>query len=188
MPPVNIEMKNGKPIPCREWCFGNVLGRPTPANPPKYPMEGCIAHRKGLPCMVGRDGRGKYFAHPDEPIWQQVPGVAVAVAVVKSAEPEWRRGAFAAVTPARQHRGVLVVPEAALQKPKSLSRKRSPLIKIDPGLSWGDFAYYEEHPSAKAFAIAKGEAEGIPLEGIHDPFPALRAAASRGKTMRNKSK
>jgi len=178
---------NGKFAPCREWCFGGVLGRPTPANPPKYPMEGCIAHRKGLPCMVGRDGKGKYFTHPDEREWQQVPGVAVAAAVVKSAEPEWRRGAFATVTPARQHRGVLVVPEAALQKPKSLSRKRSPQMKTMPGLSWGDYAYYEENPSAKAFALAKGEAEGVPLEGFHDPFPALRLAAARGSTRKSKS-
>ena len=179
-PAPKMEMKNGKPLPCREWCFGNVLGRPTPANPPKYPMEGCIAHRKGLPCMVGRDGKGKYFAHPDEKIWQQVPGVAVAAAVVKSAEPEWRRGAFATVTPSRQHRGVLVVPDAALQKHKSVSRKRSPQIKTTPGLSWGDYAYYEEHPKAKAFAIAKGEAEGVPLEPFHNPSPAewLAAAAA----------
>jgi len=136
--------------------------------------------------MVGRDGKGKYFAHPDEPIWQQVSGVAVAAAAVKSAEPEWRRGAFAAVTPVRQHRGVLVVPEAALQKPKSLSRKRSPQMKTMPGLSWGDYAYYEENPSAKAFAIAKGKAEGVPLEGFHDPFNALRAAAARGSTRKSK--
>ena len=176
---------NGKFAPCREWCFGDVLGRPTPANPPKYPMEGCIAHRKGLPCMVGRDGKGKYFTHPDEPEWQKIPGVATAADVVEKTRTKWSEGQFAAVTPAaiaskHKQRGILVVPDAALQKHKPLSRKRSPQIKTMPGLSWGDYAYYEENPKAKAFAIAKGEAEGIPLEQFHNPSPAewLAAAAA----------
>lgn len=160
-----IERKNGAPVPCREWCYQGVLGQPTPANPPKYPEPGCMGHKAHAPCMITKDKKPKWFAHPDEPEWQQVPGVAQAKASVAAAEPEWRRGDFAVVKEPRSHRGKLMVPAvAAPPKP------RSPLgLGLKEGeLSWGDHIYYEEHPEQAHYA------EGRVL-------PAFQVAAPRGR-------
>ena len=73
-----IERKNGAPVPCREWCYQDVLGQPTPARPPKYPEPGCMGHKAKAPCMITRDNKPKWFAHPDEPEWQEVPVGIVA--------------------------------------------------------------------------------------------------------------
>ena len=254
---------NGKPIPCREWCAPAypkgppILGNPTPASA-KYPIAGCAAHTVGKPCMFflrgPRKGEPVFYAHPDEPEWNEVPGVAVAAQAAKAAGTSWSQGVFStpathrpagaslvvtgpagagqmswrpdaqqgpaprqggpaprqgtqrrAPAPAvlkaaegkwkkiaerapRETRGVIVVPEGPSRSASRSASRRSPQYKSMPGISWGDYAYYEEHPSAKAFAIAKGEVEGVPLERLHDPFDALRLAAARGSTRKSKSK
>jgi hypothetical protein len=103
----------------------------------------------------------RFFAHPDQPEWNQVPGVKQSEEVIKSAEPEWRQGHFAKVVKApsperapREHRGKLVViPEKALQQNVARPRSSSPLrLNLKEGeLSWGDAAYLEEHPSAEKY-------------------------------------
>ena len=118
--------RNGNPLPCREWCAPAykggppVIGNPTPANPPRYPESGCMAHRKNppAPCMLimnkktGKVIRPAYFAHPDEkdasgriivkgdPEWFKVPGVKQTEEAVKDAGQLWREGAFASAAPA----------------------------------------------------------------------------------------
>ena len=146
-PTKKLEMKNGKPVPCREWCYEGVVGRPTPANPPKYPEEGCMGHKVGGPCMIGRDKKPRYFVHPNQPEWKQVPGVADSMKAVESAEPEWRQGSFAVVKQDTRKRGTLIVPEM-----KDLTKPRSPLrLALKEGeLSWGDYAYYQDHPDQYA--------------------------------------
>jgi len=170
-----IEMKNGAPVPCREWCHGGMLGVPTPANPPKYPEEGCMGHKVGGPCMVRKGGRQIYFAHPDQSEWQHVPGVAQVKAASKpaiaSAEPEWRQGAFASVKPAGAHqgktmrsvRGKVEVPEIAIHG--KLGKPKTPpgLWLKDGELSWGDYMFYQENPHLAHHA----ERKVLPgLEGI----------------------
>ena len=115
-----IETRDGAPVPCREWFYEGVLGRPAPAKPPKYPEEGCMAHRRGLPCMYGRDKKPKWFAHPDEPEWQRVPGITETKKVFEAGKKEWD-GSFASVAsvaPAKSNSGkvVLSAPKASLPK------------------------------------------------------------------------
>lgn len=114
--------QHGRPRPCREWCAPEyqggppVIGNPTPANPPKYPQSGCMAHRKNppAPCMLimnkktGKVIRPAYFAHPDErdasgriivrgdPEWAEVPGQKQTEEAQKLAE-EGQKLAEAAV-------------------------------------------------------------------------------------------
>lgn len=167
-----IERKNGAPVPCREWCYQGVLGQPTPANPPKYPESGCMGHRAHAPCMITRDNKPKWFAHPDEPEWQQVPGIAQAKASVAAAEPEWRRGNFAVVKEPRSHRGKLMVPAvAAPPKP------RSPLgLGLKEGeLSWGDHIYYEEHPEQAHHA------EGRVLPAFEALMPKAKSPSKKAR-------
>jgi len=162
-PPANprIEMKNGAPVPCREWCHGGMLGVPTPANPPKYPEEGCMGHKVRGPCMVRKDGRQIYFAHPDQPEWQRVPGIAQIKAASKpaiaSAEPEWRQGAFASVKPShsktmRANRGKVMVPDIAIHGKLGKAKTPPGLLLQEGELSWGDYMFYEEHPHLKHYA------------------------------------
>jgi len=115
-----IETHNDLPIPCREWFYEGVLGRPAPPKPPKYPEEGCMAHRRGLPCMYSRDKKPKWFAHPDEPEWQRIPGVIEAKKALEMAKKDWN-GSFASVAPAAPVKSdagkvVLSAPKASLPK------------------------------------------------------------------------
>jgi hypothetical protein len=116
-----IETKDGAPVPCREWCYKSELGVPVPPNPPKYPEAGCMAHKRGLPCMYGRDKQPKWFAHPDEAEWQRIPGVTETKKAVELAKKEWD-GSFASVVPAaaaaksNADKVVLSAPKASLPK------------------------------------------------------------------------
>jgi len=190
-----IERRNGAPVPCRQWCHNKVLGQPVPADPAKgFPNPGCQAHlnggiKRGIPCTVGdRDGKMRFFAHPDQPEWNQVPGVTQSEQAIKSAEPEWRQGHFAKVVRApsperapREHRGKLVVvPEKALQQNVARPRSGSPLrLNLKEGeLSWGDAAYLEDNPSAAKYF------EGRKLPNLFSGIlPAAQVASTAAASM-----
>jgi len=190
-----IERRNGAPVPCRQWCHDKVLGQPVPADPAKgFPNPGCQAHlnggiKRGIPCTVGdRDGKMRFFAHPDQSEWNQVPGVTQSEQAIKSAEPEWRQGHFAKVEKApsperapREHRGKLVViPEKALQQNVARPRSSSPLrLALKDGeLSWGDAAYLDEHPSAEKYF------DGRKLPNLFSGIlPAAQVASSAAASM-----
>jgi hypothetical protein len=111
--------------------------------------------------MVRKDGRQIYFAHPDQPEWQRVPGIAQIKAASKpaiaSAEPEWRQGAFASVKTShgktmRANRGKVMVPDIAIHG--KLGKPKTPpgLLLQEGELSWGDYMFYEENPHLKHYA------------------------------------
>jgi hypothetical protein len=87
--------KQGRVIPCREWMYQGQPGVPTPASE-AHPVAGCEAHMKGEPCLMGRNGKPKYFVHPDEAEW----GDAVAAEAARVAEKEARKAAMPAPKPA----------------------------------------------------------------------------------------
>ena len=190
-----IERRNGAPVPCRQWCHDKVVGQPVPADPANgFPNPGCQAHlnggiKRGIPCTVGdRDGKMRFFAHPDQPEWQQVPGVKQSEEAIKNADPEWRQGHFAKVVRApsperapREHRGKLVVvPEKALQQNIARQRSGSPLrLNLKEGeLSWGDAAYLEDNPSAAKYF------EGRKLPNLFSGIlPAAQVASTAAASM-----
>lgn len=87
--------KQGRLVPCREWMYQGQAGVPTPASE-AHPVAGCEAHMKGEPCLMGRNGKPKYFTHPDEAEW----GDAVAAEAARVAEKEARKAAMPAPKPA----------------------------------------------------------------------------------------
>ena len=195
-PQYRIQRRNGAPVPCSRWMHNNELGVPTPADPARgFPEPGCQAHlrggiRAGIPCTVGsRDGVMRFFAHPDEPEWQQIPAViALASAdnavrqLVQQSEPEWRRAGPVAVVnkepspqrAPREHRGKLViVPEAATRTvARSRSRSRGRVFLDDGELSWGDHAYLLDNPDKAPFF------EGL---GLKNNFSGVIRAADAAK-------
>lgn len=60
------------PMPCKNFCYGGVLGVPEPAQG-RY-AAGCDGHSRGEACTVSK-GVSLYFFHPDQPEWAFVPGV-----------------------------------------------------------------------------------------------------------------
>jgi hypothetical protein len=130
----------------------------------------------------------RFFAHPDQPEWQQIPGVKQSTEAIKNADPEWRQGHFAKVVRApspqrapREHRGKLVVvPEKALQQNIARQRSGSPLrLNLKEGeLSWGDAAYLEDNPSAAKYF------EGRKLPNLFSGIlPAAQVASTAAASM-----
>jgi len=64
--------RSNRPMPCKNFCYGGVLGVPEP--PSGRYGAGCDGHTKGEPCTVSK-GVGLYFFHPDQAEWAFVPGV-----------------------------------------------------------------------------------------------------------------
>jgi hypothetical protein len=130
----------------------------------------------------------RFFAHPDQPEWQQIPGVKQSTEAIKDAGMAWREGHFAKVVRApsperapREHRGKLVVvPEKALQQNIARMRSGSPLrLNLKEGeLSWGDAAYLEDNPSAAKYF------EGRKLPNLFSGIlPAAQVASTAAASM-----
>lgn len=190
--------KQGRLIPCREWMYQGQPGVPTPASE-AHPVAGCEAHMKGQPCLMGRNGKPKYFTHPDEAEWDQ----AVAAEAARVAEKAGRKAALAAPKPAAAASGpapselgmqgpswrppVAAAAASAAnasanwrnagQAPKMAFAAPNEKIVIPPATG-----FYRQRRAGKLFPLGDSNNEYEPswADAVEAEEAAARAAAERG--------
>jgi hypothetical protein len=197
--------KQERLIPCREWMYQGQPGVPTPASE-AHPVAGCEAHMKGEPCLMGRNGKPKYFVHPDEAEWDE----AVAAEAARAAEKMGRKAASSAPKPAAAAPAGPAPSDLGMQGPswRQPAAAAAGQSRAKALASWRNagnapkqvFAAPNEKsiiPPATGFYRQRREGKLFPLGGPNNEYEpswadaveaeeaAARAAAERGGRRRN---